>query len=54
MKKKKYVAFNLELNLYNSLKNEADNELSTVTRILRLILTERYKDTKIENNKGFK
>jgi hypothetical protein len=44
MTEKKYVAFRLDLSTYNKLKNEADNELSTVTRILRLILSERYKE----------
>jgi hypothetical protein len=39
----KYVAFRIPESLYNQLAQEAKQEMSSVSRVLRLILTERYK-----------
>ena len=45
----KYVAFRIPESLYAQLAQEAKTDMSSVSRLLRLILTERYKSKEVSS-----
>lgn len=44
----KYVAFRLDENLYKELEHEANENHSSISRLLRLILIDRYNNASEE------